>query len=302
MNSRVYPVPESMSGGWDIEQGQGAVDLDRRKMYVPLGESSRDMYTRTHEIAHIKWSPSKEIILEIKDVSSRAIEVCEDARVNLMAHKTGCDMSASHEFVTKETFERLGPRERLEVMILLGHDKYTLVPWWSGWTTWREREKCDQVYAILDKAVKDTSFRDTVRAARLIDFMYSKEIEDMKESMGEDVAERVMKSKAYEEERGSKIDARDAKTEELSETEPTETSYKPGWGPMELSEPPRTRVLKRKMRSRKRAIDTGAVFAYPERLLSDSSVFSRSKRWDYASVLIDNSGSMSLDDRSLKRY
>jgi hypothetical protein len=98
---RAWPIPEVIRrrdapGQWHIRLGKAATtDIAAGEMVVPLdGEDDGAAWTRRHEMAHVKWSPTKP--QGAGEPWQSWIWACEDARVNLLLQRHGFDTAPGY--------------------------------------------------------------------------------------------------------------------------------------------------------------------------------------------------------------
>ena len=74
------------------QRGGASCDLSRRILEVPLESSERARVVRAHELLHARVSPHLEYLLHALDeVTPRALECAEEARVNALVKRLGFD-------------------------------------------------------------------------------------------------------------------------------------------------------------------------------------------------------------------
>jgi hypothetical protein len=97
---RYQPYPELVSkkrGPWSVVDTidtpglptTGLTDMRRRVIYVPLASDGRPV--SSHELAHVKWSPTRVDWKELK-VAPPYVMAVEDARINLGLARRGMDL------------------------------------------------------------------------------------------------------------------------------------------------------------------------------------------------------------------
>ena len=86
-------------GKWDVSEceprrGIPATSIIAKQMRVPVGDNEMERCIRAHEMMHAKVSPAKDwdAWINRKIASKRALEVCEELRVNLLCQWAGFDM------------------------------------------------------------------------------------------------------------------------------------------------------------------------------------------------------------------
>lgn len=75
------------------ERGGASCDLSRRVLEVPLDVGETARVVRAHELLHARVSPHVEFLLgALDEVTPRALECAEEARVNALADRLGFDV------------------------------------------------------------------------------------------------------------------------------------------------------------------------------------------------------------------
>jgi len=88
------------------QRGGASCDLARRVLEVPLDGNERARVVRAHELLHARVSPHLEYFLHALDeVTPRALECAEEARVNTLANRLGFDTE-----LLRDGSERAGGR------------------------------------------------------------------------------------------------------------------------------------------------------------------------------------------------
>lgn len=98
----VYPAPELIDddGSWtiDADHGEGgATNASKRRIRVDLRASPHSTVKRTHELAHIKFSPAKvpsKEELAARGTDPLSVQAVEDLRVNMLTDRLGVDFTA----------------------------------------------------------------------------------------------------------------------------------------------------------------------------------------------------------------
>ena len=92
-------LPEAVDGfGWTHQAtpNSGSVDLINHIFCAPIEDTPEARFIRLHELAHARWTPRTSATKAAKKagVSFDALQVCEDARIQLKLHGTGVNESA----------------------------------------------------------------------------------------------------------------------------------------------------------------------------------------------------------------
>ena len=268
-----------------------------REMSVPTrGHAGGDFDLRTHEMAHIKWSPDKPE--EYEGVTPTALLGVEDARINHLLTRLDIGLDQSQPFTEAESM-RLRQRiagNPLEAASLVAASYYTadrdrFLDVTKGTLS---AEKQQEIVAMLQEYEQHAEDfeRYSVGLARWMTTHF-KGVESRSASSSMCMAH----GKGEPGDEGDEGD------------EPGEGGRRPGrghggrqvdprtWGAMHIEEPPRVNPLPSHLRKRaKRASDTGITLSRVNRLLTDEKIFRvKGKRREGASLLIDVSGSMSLN-------
>jgi hypothetical protein len=281
---RSYPLPAAIDAGkWDISEDiRARVDLNARKMYVPLAMHRQAAAIRAHELAHVSFTPKRISAKKTKGVSELSLQCVEDYRVNTLARRAGVD-----------TFDVGCPQAILDGALanakLYGRDKAFVALALASFTD-SERERCiaeasdpdraqrvyNEVTRILRSGRLNWTFDATCRGAKALDAAYP-------DSEGE--TEKPEKKNGKPEKYGREVfSAKD---------------LDPKWGNMTIEKP----YLSAPKRSRAvRVSDSGTVFRAPHRLMTDQRVFRACLRAPMrGTVLIDASGSMHLSADDVAR-
>jgi hypothetical protein len=251
------------------------------RMAVPLGMDEADRRVRLHEMAHVRWTP---VVPDLEGVSFETMNAVEDRRMHKRLHEAGLggplydgELWPDDHPAWDSLYDRLhaAPGEpghmapldvaRLTVASDLTAEsvRYRQLVQVSG-QQW--------ILALTDAIIHESgldsrrpAWKRTIEAAKALEdaFMDPPELDEA----GRRAIEQYPSS-----------------------------SKKPGrWGDMTIETPPLPDRLPMGQSRRRRASDVGAVPRNWSRLATDGRVFSRrQKRPGGGTVLIDQSGSMSL--------
>src|SRR5438874_2096881 len=82
----IKPIPEAVSepgSPWIIEEARAShVVISERRMAVPFGHDAMSTQLRTHELAHVRFSPEE--VKPPEGVSRDILLACEDGRLNAL--------------------------------------------------------------------------------------------------------------------------------------------------------------------------------------------------------------------------
>ena len=315
---KIYPLPEAITNKrYEVSESppntkHGRCDNTGLKMMVPLDSSEASRFVRTHELAHLKWSPENAMEEAKKyEVSLDALLACEDARVNILAleaiREKAFDMGELGPMEVKKV-ALLGEEaaggdlnaERKLVLLMIAGYRIKGVECLSGVSREGARNVAN---TVINHITRDhTSFNSTIIAAREIDDIYKFKKEKIER-------ERLRQSASDELEEASERCAY-ISAEELSDLVAlsTDCSKKPlapqtssgKWiplsGKMEILAPRLTvRHAKEKLGKGPMSSDEGISIRHISRFCVDKAVFKRDKRVTQGTLLIDKSGSMRLD-------
>lgn len=294
----VFPMPEAIDGKrWSVKRGQPRIDMTAREMFVPLADTDGDRFLRAHESAHAKITPkvAANAAAEKHGVSVLALQVCEDCRVHHFLNRRGIPTPGA---VSAAEIEQHLPRLKVAdrdiaaaLLASVGTGDYgrifnalaaapDMAPDRLGSIVQAVRNVADSIGArparrgAKHPAETVQGFnKRTVPAAQLFDAMFP-------ESPPEhDRANREMIRNAVQ--RG-----------------PMDESGE--WGDVQpIARAPLTLGKDRGRGTTRSYRDEGVIPSAVHRLPVDGRVFTRQRRATGGSVLVDASGSMSLDSTDL---
>lgn len=304
MARNIYPIPEAIDGRrWSVADGRPRVDLTKRVLFAPVGDSDGDRHSRAHEMAHAKITPrgSPDRMARAAGVSETAVQVCEDCRVHRFLGRRGIEATGVCTLdectaIAEKLFDR--PRDLAAMMVAAyGTGDYgrmvaaaEAVASRRGFSG-RLPAFWDAVQTVIDviysaKAARrgsknpiDTTrgFKTvTVPAAKLFDAVFP-EKEDADPAAA--AARAMMVAGA----------AYAGKSAKWGNLKPIERA------PMPVARRPDRRGVRR------RFVDEGTVPVSVHRLTIDGRIFDRRKRRERGgTVLVDFSGSMGLTAEALR--
>lgn len=325
----VFPIPEALTQTpWEIVGGETPrVMAVAGKLIVPLSPDQHDQVLRTHELAHIKWSP-KEIP---KDLNPAILAMVEDARITGRMRKAGVNLEPGYpeELVAYTIAKLRATKDRWGAFMfrvgMSGMPGVKVVDEALG----KEVGITDEMHSLLmglryQAMEAGQSFSWTVAWTRKLmgqiqqekEEKQQKEQEQRQDAMRRGAAEKAAKDDFEKSaQRQAMEDFRQAEqhaeqTGQRRPFSPSSLDYTPTgkphnhwwqnaevlqpWGEMRVEEPPLTQRMPGRFGRQRRPSDTGSALNYPARLWQDQKVFGRKLRGRGGSVLIDGSGSMSL--------
>jgi hypothetical protein len=272
------PLPELiLPGDWRISPGPGMTSIVDREMQAPLGASEDERRVRRHEMAHVRFSPLKHPVGDRHRLSWLA---AEDGRVNILASRLDLATVPHVETPTPPSAPAIWIARA--VLALQGGDAtaQAQVAELLGRLTPAERAVVTKAADILHAKADNPG--SAKRAAQLID--------------------RAL--------RGSDPPPTPPRLRPLGRLadhfgRPGRPPWtRPGtgnrWGVLEREDPPLHRRQPRgRTGSGPRPDETGIVPRYPHRAPIDGAVFATPRRAADGTVLVDVSGSMSIEPEEL---
>lgn len=320
-----YPIPEALTKSpWEIVDGQTPKLMPAsHKIVVPLSPDQHDQVLRTHELAHLKWSP-KEIP---KDLNPAIMAMVEDARIiKLMREaKVKLDPGYPEEIIAYTTAKLRATKDRWGALLfrvgmtgMPGQDVVdeALAAKEVGGDEGDEGQLANLRYQLHH----DSGYRSPSWSIQWTKQLqeYIKNVQEEQQQQRQQQAQTVTRKSQAEQDadrefqKGARAQAdRDMKATEVelgpyrrsSDYTPdgkpkpfwfAEHPHKQPWGKMRIEEPPLTQRMPGRFGRQRRPTDVGAALTYPARLWQDAKVFGRKLKGHGGSVLIDGSGSMSL--------
>lgn len=285
---RIYPLPEAVSGGkpWKVreaaEHETPHVDLGTYSMAIPIEETREAAWIRLHEMAHARWTPvNAHKTAAAEGLQPLTVNAAEDARIHRKLRDAGFPIGRAltedeaakmAEHIASGMLEPLDAARLLMASIGTGDEPgiAAAIGEMEGGPSIVEitRDVWRQAFGKRRPA-----FPKTIEAGKALEDWFLKPpdpeiLEAMEDPLG--------KLPQYDTGRRA----------------PGETV----WGTMTIETPPRPLALPARIRRRvRRALPEGSFPRNWHRLPVDGAVFSRkAKRVPGGSVLIDQSGSMSL--------
>jgi hypothetical protein len=306
---KYFPFPEAIdrkdgTGPWDVREGPGgAVCPEKRQMTVTLRGDDVSRYIRCHEMAHVRYSPDTVSFTKAagdNGVSTESLQVAEDARIQFnMKHIHRITGASATQEQYDRTFtallERMDFRAAIRFMVSGMNSELDIldsccIPENAAQDAIYEllqntERACEQVFRYHKDsdgvAHRSSPFRDAIKIAEIID----------------------KKIRVFEEALASLLEEMEEITEILGG--PADRNIMDGlsliWSPMEVVEPTRTITHRGFSSRRKRASEEGYAITHPHRHMIDGRIFSRSMRAVGGAVLIDVSGSMSLETEDVDK-
>lgn len=339
MPVKIYPIVEAITGDatWTIKEsphGHGSTSIEKHIVGAPLDDTPEARSIRTHELAHIAYSPTvtqARILADKADIHDfELVYACEDARIQRLATEKNVE------------FERIGNEDRLEAMrpvfsdnpqkmleylvaSLFTADEGPMGNLWERVKRTRPADKYTPLYnymGIVREAVKKVmiksanTFMSTLACAKLIQSMLEeydasiKEKEEFEEKKGSMLGESELHGgdpihtvtdtmEMMEEISGSS----DSTLESLHKT-----AFRPfyskrvTWGKMTIVKQPLMFNLLKHFRITDKKIkkEYGTAPTAMYRWCTDQAIFTTKKRMPGGTLLIDASGSMGLSYEQIK--
>ena len=311
---RVFPLPEAIQradapeGKWKIDehpQGGGGVSLVKKQLHIPSGTGDYDRFIRSHELAHIAFSPPDPEEVQTKELGI-FVGALEDIRVQFLMNKWGIDTSLVAPDILEQGV-RVNPMAPVVITLMA-----LLSTMNTG--TWDEimrftEESNHSLYSTLNKLGKlisqrmaetDYTFDGVMKIAEELAAMFEAEEKAAKAILMPSMAE----GGGDEEEEDGPYGGLDKRLDGIGELvrKLMGSRSKVPWGKMEILDFPRsirhTGAMRKKMR---RAMDEGVFLKHPHRWCSDKRVFGAKRKVEGGTVVIDASGSMRLDREEVDR-
>lgn len=309
MNTRpVYPLPEAVdphgAKPWGIEPSgpySPRVFLKHRVLQVPLEDSDQARFMRDHELGHLRWSHKRpDTVSRRHKIQFDVLQAVEDARINTKLTELALDIhgGALPAEVATVLARNLVRRDALREMVL------TLVAAQGTGVNedhFRGVFECHpqggNVVRLAEMARKalwatgNPKFRDTIRVAKWLQLMLE-QVED-----GRVPSLRCGKGSGGKCATGLERALGIATQHGITRRSTTKVP----WGRMKVETPPRVRRVDGYLGRGRLAAEEGTIPRYIHRQLVDGRIFHRVRRQRGGTVLIDCSGSMSLETADLKR-
>lgn len=326
--SKTAPPP------WRIEESPfAAVDLANRRMMVPLDESERSLFLRAHEQGHVKWTPKN--AERPADIPEMCLQAAEDNRINSLLRKRAHIAPAApllpleaHEQLVKNWQDGKVSDLDIAAMLLAANgtpdgELLTSIVRESDYAdpedeAFAGHELADAVKLIArknhDSGARKPQYSDSLKVARAMAERFTGRFSSAGEARlasadAADETESVPKpSGISDEDKKDWLVRRALSRGKVGDpVGPTGRHEMKGrdWVPsgrMEVVKERLTEAYPARMKGPKpRPTDEGSVFAHPHRLLTDGRVFrTKRRKIGRATILIDVSGSMSLDPEDVR--
>lgn len=277
-----YPFPELIAPdrGWQVWEAPtdlGRINMDDKKMQVPLSQSKRDLAVRAHELGHLKWTPPGK---DFQGANRRWCEIVEEMRVNgLLMKEAGVNLDAlnygnlppPHELTPEEIPLSVAVGFAICMWNLKGHRKHLLALDKQAFRYAEEAHKMLFNHKGLFGKKKLPSFEDTISVARWLESKLEHEPPEVP---------HTLENQAF--------------------MPPSEVSQ-----PKELKifQPERTEPARDpRLAHRKRTpSEDGSLFIAPHRWCVDRAVFDRHHKTYASTLLIDISSTMRMKQSELIR-
>jgi hypothetical protein len=297
----IKPIPEVLDDSknpWTIrETMQASVDKENRIINVPFGTDNFSQQIRTHEMAHVRYSPTG---VEVPDgVTLDILLACEDGRLNSLMKMAGITNSEA-VFMGADVIDRmkmkvasspevaaallicsLGTPDGPLVLNAVAERSPVLARYVENVHSMFFREP-EVRFSPMLSADAQLPYENTVKAAKALMRIINPTgndgppatewDEDNKEAL-----EPLLQQLMYQE-------------EETNE-----------WGEMTIVRPPMPVSLPAGLKHTvHRSVDEGTFMTRPHRYMIDKAIFGvKTRKPGGATVLIDASGSMGLDSQQL---
>lgn len=307
-DKNIYPLPEIVDARshrqWRIEPSHrhGArVYLKHSLLMVPMDATPQSRMTRNHELGHIRWSPPKPHLAAMRNkLDIDVLQATEDMRINTKLSEIGVDTSSGSlsKKVAAAFADDLLLQDDIRNLILTmvavigqGASEDVFRTKYTGHELGQKAVKiADMAKRILwDRG--EARFKDTLRTAKWLQAILDNTAPP--ESLG--LPKKLKLSKGESEHLEQLL-----KTLQGFGTGRRATRKVP-WGKMKIDTPPRVLKVDGYLGKGRLASEEGVMPRYSHRLLVDGRVFSRVRRQRGGSVLVDCSGSMSLDAADLQK-
>lgn len=291
-------APWTVKAG-STRRGEASCNLTERILEVPLGRDDTSRVVRAHELMHARVSPHvREHCETLDEMSPRALECAEELRVNTLIARLGFDVSLLRDGSEKHGAQRIAEGQDwseavcfLMAVLGTGGEKEYLAgirriqpTWTPGLRAVRKR-----ALALMDGLASAALGATRLNEERLPSGYANSTV----------VLARLLTQS---------MDARPPTTPE--ELRAFRRSLEPGgrrpptgrFAPLKFDDTVATSPRPRSSGVRRaRASTSGTVMRYPSRLLTDDKkrAFARRATHHGGVVVIDQSGSMDIDDESL---
>lgn len=309
---QIRPLPELLvPGKWDVKHGmEPHVDRSARTMEVSLGDTPQARQLRAHEMAHVRWSP---VSYDKGHLEASSILAAEESRIHRKMRDAGIPLDT--ELLTGWRKARLleewadmppSMQMKLAVASLYTADEALVLPLIEA--TWHENDQYDlKEVAEHFYLQSDGSWKSTMEFARWMerlgdemDRRYGFGSDDESGQGDTEGEDGDGESTASGESGGGGEVEGDEWGSAFSGPMPLAENV---WGDMEVRLPPLPIPLRIGMLYRKTvSVEDGLFMHRPERWATDKKIFGmKFKRKGHASVLIDVSGSMRLNNGEIQR-
>jgi len=298
------------SDTWEVQAGQAArgeawADLDNKRIRVPYGQDAASRIIRIHELMHVRVSPFDigTAVTSMDDIDPQAVIAAEEFRVNTLISKAGFDTSDLRDGSESTSGERVAQRgdwngavlsigamagTKAAADFLRGVKK--IDPEWGKALREIEKAMVKLVRKIHPRSLGDITPTGEGGIARGFE-TWTRQIAEILR-VGLDAGE------PSEDGEGKEIDAEEIKEKVRS----GKGRGKRGeFAPLLLDRVPLTRRVSGQLGRKRVATNVGRNPRRINRMLVDPErrVFDRAIKGKGGVVLIDQSGSMHLDEKDL---
>lgn len=297
--NNVYPFVEVLKSGedWQVQDGFPDTDKVRKILSVPLDDTELAHNVRIRQLGEAAWTPTNKGPVKSK---ADVVDAVEALRLNHKLLKAGVKISEG--FVPKKVLdaeiEHCIGTNNLRQLVLKAVQNGGTKPYFGVMKTLRETrgKTCKDAYKILElftgqMGVTKLTWNDTVHLSERLEYLIGRIAAKKKAPVvdGEE-DENVEKYLEQAMEQGLAVYA------DILGGDPKYTGAKLKWGDMRIDTPPMgEQILNRNATVSRHPAEEGTYIRQPWRIHTDRMIFRRDRKKRGGSVLIDTSGSMSLD-------
>jgi hypothetical protein len=292
---RQQAYPEILRPGrWTVRHQHrgGSTNIPDRELSAPLDDTPFARGVRLHELAHVRFSPPR-LHAKLWRVDHVTVLAVEDARVNELVGRAGLGRLMAP--LDDPAGGHVDPRDDLRSATLLLVAAHGTGAFERLWAAYEEhgaagataRRIASRAIAMLRTHASST-YRHTIEAARFLD-----------RALGTSATSSFPRLCCP----GVHPHDEDGPARRGGRSSSSGKGPKVDWGELrEVQYPPRpVRIGSRSTPAWNRCTDEGALLRAPHRLLVDGRIFRRRARPAGGTVLVDGSGSMSLDHEAIMR-
>lgn len=298
--SKLWPVPEILEGEGNFtlketakRNGMVCTDLVGKTMYVPTTADAFGRMGRMHEMAHVAITPTEGMQLaQANGIEPDYMNVAEDMRVNIFLQRRFELEASIPEELFLHALKGYILNDDLKGMTLMAVACRGL-PEYNTLMNFADRERSDWYYEVRDVVERcegmfyPTSFEQAMEVAKYLQGLFDANAKALAKAVQEAIDEADMPESVAEWLKGKSYGEGDEPDLE--------------WGTMEIRRPALTeRMAERRLNRRIKPQEMGSSMMFPSRLDVDDKIFGNMKRVAQGTVLIDVSGSMSMEAKDIK--